>query len=167
MLLGSTVKLTENRLVNHRLIAFPANDDRMSVLYYLKLTQYRIHAEAYRYYENLQKNTEQTGDIFGPIPTEIKGNVLCSSQPEEVVIGYIEACIPVKQEQFMESIRDAYEPPLKFCAMMTSLQEGGFLVYYKPYPPDPNPTIYAPASCVDCRQRGSKNKPAFWPNNHL
>jgi hypothetical protein len=39
----------------------------------------------------MKKNTESIGSIFDPLPSDLKGNIQCTSNPEEGVVGYLTA----------------------------------------------------------------------------
>ena len=71
LILGSTERLIENTIREKTIWLFSRRDERFSVLYRVNVTQNTIHKEGYDYFYNLQKNIEQTGSIFGTIPSEI------------------------------------------------------------------------------------------------
>ncbi|HEY4196083.1 MAG TPA: DUF4249 family protein, partial [Mucilaginibacter sp.] len=52
---------------------------------------YALTADAFNFYTNLKKNTEQLGSIFDAQPSEISGNIHAVNNPTEPVIGYISA----------------------------------------------------------------------------
>ena len=90
MLLESTNKLTVNLIYKRKLIEIPRDHDKLTMLYYIDVKQNRIRKEAYDYFVNLQRNIEQAGSIFSPIPSERRGNISCVSDPKEWVIGYVD-----------------------------------------------------------------------------
>lgn len=166
ILLGSTEKYTENKIREKRLIESPASDSRFSVLYHVTVFQNQIRREAYTYYENLQKNVEQTEGLFSPMPIEMKGNIKCINNPDKHVIGYIEVSTTTCSKRFFPKSDNLYEPELKrFC--YTSILDT--------LPPSPEYILIsyeggilsALRVCVDCRYRsgGTKNRPNFWPDN--
>jgi hypothetical protein len=163
-LLGSTERLSENVIAKKRLIEISPDADKISELYRISVTQYQIRQEAWQYYANLQKNVGSTGGIFAPVPSEMKGNVRCVSNPETEVIGYVEVSIAVTRTQFMPDLSlYAYEPPRTWCYTLTSSDPlSGYGIAVQGPPP-----LYAPMSCLDCRLRGTKNKPEGWPTDHF
>lgn len=173
MLIGSSEKLSENLIYQNRLKEIPCSDDRLSILYYAMVKQIQIRKEAYDYYYNIQKNVEQTGSIFTPVPSEMKGNIHCITNPDLPVIGYIDVSTTIAKDTFFPSNTDIYEAPRTYCGLrVTSDPDYAYPVYgyYEYYPLDEPPRLtFAPHECVDCRlkSKASKNKPDFWPNDHL
>lgn len=169
MLLATTDKLTENLIYEKELIEIPRDHDKLKILYYIEVQQNRIRKEAYEYFKNIQRNIEQTGSIFSPIPTEVRGNIACVSDPEEWVLGYVDVTNTTIMKRFMPELRDFYENSYD-CAkkILTGMAPDGYTYYiYSGAPTVPN--IYAPFRCVDCTYdgRGTKNKPSWWPTDHL
>ena len=129
----------------------------------------RLRKEAYEYFKNIQRNIEQTGSIFSPIPTEVRGNIVCVSDPKEWVLGYVDVTSTTIMKRFMPELRDFYETSYD-CAknILTGMALDGYTYYiYSGAPTVPN--RYAPFRCVDCTYdgRGTKNKPSWWPTDHL
>jgi len=169
MLLATTDKLTENLIYEKELIEIPRDHDKLKILYYIEVQQNRIRKEAYEYFKNIQRNIEQTGSIFSPIPTEVRGNIVCVSDPKEWVLGYVDVTSTTIMKRFMPELRDFYETSYD-CAknILTGMAPDGYTYYiYSGAPTVPN--RYAPFRCVDCTYdgRGTKNKPSWWPTDHL
>ncbi|MDH6305133.1 hypothetical protein M2459_002230 [Parabacteroides sp. PF5-5] len=167
LILATTEKLSDNIVYQKRLVEIPSDNEKLSVLYYIKVKQNILRKEAYDYFSNLQKNVEQTGSIFSPVPSEMKGNIECINNPELPVIGYIEVSTTVQKDLFVPENYGLYESPYRSCSnLVTDDPEFAPPVYaYYEYMP-PSHVTYAPRRCVDCTTRGTKNKPDFWPNNH-
>jgi hypothetical protein len=51
--------------------------------------QYGLSKDAYDFWQNLQKNTQQLGSIFDAQPSQINGNIHSTSNADEPVIGYV------------------------------------------------------------------------------
>lgn len=167
-ILDSSEKLAENIVSQKKLTEIEPSDEKISLLYYISVKQYQIRKEAYTYYSNLQKNVEQTGSIFSPMPAEIRGNITCESEPGRLVVGYIEVSVCCIKEQFLPELTEkAYEPEPKQCVLFITEDHTmpGYAVYF--YDPMIPPTLYAPIKCVNCTTRGTKNKPDFWPTESM
>jgi len=164
--LGSSDKLTENIISNKRIIEIPCSHDKLSILYHVAVKQIQIRKEAYDYFSNLQKNVEQTGSIFAPVPSEMKGNISSVTNPELPVIGFIEVSTITSKELFVPENGELYEPKLSNCFQTITTDPYLGLPIYIYAPPE---ISYAEGRCVDCRTRekASKKKPDFWPTNHL
>ena len=51
----------------------------------------------------MKKNTEQTGSLFDPQPSQLSGNIHCLTDPNELVIGYVEITQEQTQRIFISS----------------------------------------------------------------
>lgn len=169
LLLGSTNTATENRIIEHKLFEQPATDLRFSQVYYLEVQQNMIRKDAYDYFNNIQQNIESIGSIFGPIPSEMKGNIVCVNKPDEPVIGFIDVSTTTRATRFFLR-SDIYEfpYPLEYCMTENQPPNVQYNEDFLPYEYNNDKGIaYALAICVDCRRAGgTKNKPIFWPNDH-
>lgn len=57
--------------------------------YSILVKQFALTGDAYHYWINIKKNTQDIGKIFDPQPTEIRGNIHSVTDPLEPVLGYI------------------------------------------------------------------------------
>jgi hypothetical protein len=94
ILIGSSEKLSSD-VIYLPLYTIPPASEQLSVLYSVNVKQSAISQENYHFLEKMKKNTEQLGSIFDAQPTELKGNIHCTTDANEIVIGYID----VSQEQ--------------------------------------------------------------------
>lgn len=169
-ILGSSDKLSENVITEKKLVVTIPSDERFSVLYYIKVYQNMLSKEAYDYFTNLQKNIESTGSIFSPIPSEMRGNIFCITNPDIPVIGYVDVSVVKTKEVFIYPNDGLYEPKVDYgCFSVTAdnerYDESSMSMYYYEAL-DPAGNLYAYPRCFDCTTRGTKNKPDFWPNDH-
>lgn len=160
-ILGSSEKISENIISNQKLVELDTSHERFSIMYNIRVAQNQIRKEAYNYYSNLQKNVEQSGSIFTPIPAELHGNITNLSKPDDFVIGYVDVSKTTFSELFIPEDEGIYDSPISTC-YSTFKHEDGFGIHEIL-----DRISYAPLSCVDCRTRGSKNKPENWPTDHL
>ncbi|MDH6356767.1 DUF4249 domain-containing protein [Parabacteroides sp. PF5-9] len=165
LILGTTDKISENIISRQKLTEIQPTDDRLSILYYISVKQSSLRKEAYAFFQNLQKNVELTGGLFSAIPSEMKGNISCTTNPNIYVVGYIEVSTTTEKELYIDKSKKYYE--LTYGS--TCLDDD-----YRRYTPLPGYSIYEYYSsvylrtkCVDCRTRynASKNKPDFWPTS--
>lgn len=168
-ILESSDKLSENTITGKILVETPVYDTRFSYLYYIKVKQNMLSKEAYDYFTNLQKNIETTGSIFSPIPSEMKGNMYCVTNPDIPVIGYIEVSNTTEKDIYIPMSDGLYESTFDGCQSLTSdnpLFEPRIHFLYYRNPLDPRERYYAEQRCWDCTRYATKNKPDFWPNDH-
>lgn len=165
LILESTEKLTENKILLKKLFEMEPSDEKLSYLYYIKVSQEMLRKEAFDYFSNLQKNLDATGGIFSQMPSEVRGNIICTTNPEKTVIGYIEVTTTTTLGRFVP-FDEVYERPYNNCSNeITDDPTAGLPVFTS----DGMDWLYAPPRCIDCRAKpkASKNRPDFWPNNHL
>ena len=124
----------------------------------------------------MKKNTEATGSIFDAQPSELVGNVHSTSNPSEIVIGFVDASMVQSKRSFIKNteLKDwNYASPCVISEIKNSEDSitkvhnsllpgtaakyspfGGILSYY-----------FATPECVDCRiLHGTNVKPSYWPN---
>lgn len=82
-------KLTSGGLLNHRNVAQVPLFTRVPAL--LEIRQVALTAEAYRFYQLLQQQTQNTGGIADTPPTAIVGNMTNPANPRERVVGLFTA----------------------------------------------------------------------------
>src|SRR6186997_819015 len=91
ILLASSAKLEKDIIHLKPLLFIPTEDERIGVRYSIQVRQYALDKDGYEFLEQMKKNTESLGTIFDPQPSVIKGNIHSLSDPDEMVIGYINA----------------------------------------------------------------------------
>jgi hypothetical protein len=130
--------------------------------------------EAYEFWNILRKNTELTGSIFDPQPSQLPGNIVCVNAPGEKVIGYVCAGIQQLKRMFIRrgelTIGWPKEDESLLCveyvtdttSMKDTLRSNMNLL--PAYFISPGLLIaVADKRCVDCRLKGGTNvKPFFW-----
>ena len=89
IVLGSSAKLSRDVILNNPIISIASTSEKLGDEYSINVKQYALTTDAYNFFVNLKKNTEQLGSIFDAQPSEIGGNIHSVSNPLEPVIGYI------------------------------------------------------------------------------
>jgi hypothetical protein len=185
LILATTQNLTTDT-INHQLICeVPSGSEKMSVGYSILIYQYALTKDAYEYWMNLKTNTELTGSLFDPMPSQVSGNLHSVSNPNESVLGFIGASTVSSKRIFIFN-RDlatwSYRPyyidclqpnstranvsvndPARISKLYDYLLKPGHLYTLIDFP---NSAVYIMAQnyCADCRYHGGTNqKPAFWP----
>lgn len=174
--LATTEDMSEDRLVDYPFKFFKPNDQKMSIMYRIDLTVYPVSEGSYKYYENLKSISSFTGDLFSPIPSAMKGNLSCTTDPDEIVYGYIAVVFPKKailyvsdeDADFYKMGKNPYEFQEEVVDSFDYLKR--YLQGWRPYYHDfLKGQIWGyPAECLDCTKLGgTKNKPADWPTSHI
>lgn len=170
LILGSSAKLSKDS-IHKPLIYIPPASWKLSVLYTVNVKQYALSKEEYEFLEKMKKNSEETGNIFGRQPSELKGNIHCLSNPAEPVIGYIGIANRQEKRIWISRLQvpdwryfmDCYT----YNVPIDSADEYSNLMPVTPieYDQQGNISVYLGVSpvCVDCTIRGTNVKPTFWP----
>jgi hypothetical protein len=176
--LSNTMRLSQDVVAKFPLHAVAANAGRLSRRYSILVRQHAQTAEEYAYWEQLQKNTESLGTLFDPLPSQLTGNVHCLSDAAEPVLGYVGAASSTEQRIF---ISQNELPPTRFltgyesCGTLDTVLLANVPTYFGSQVQLPVYPIYLPrsstllgyaagtAECIDCRRRGTNQKPSFWP----
>lgn len=105
--LVATADLKDNCIVGHKFLTFSRSSVRLQTRYRMSIYLSCISADAYRYLDNLRTNSNFKGDLFTPVPSDVRGNIFCVEEPERNVIGYIDVCQVQKAVFYLGS--DAYK----------------------------------------------------------
>jgi hypothetical protein len=91
----------------------------------VRINQYRLNPDAYTYYKGIEKQSAGEGKMFDPLTSQLYGNIICKTTPDQMVLGFFEASSvsthswtvtpygkgnPVK----IESVPDIYPPSYGF-----------------------------------------------------
>lgn len=183
IILSSTEKLSSDVVYQGPLTSIALSAEKMESKYSILVRQYALTQEAFNFYQNIKKNTEQLGSIFDAQPTEITGNIHNTANPAEPVVGYISATniqtkrIFIKHEDLPGNVLPIYpydcvEQDALFSDKSGNNDVQGILINppvdYIPTSPITTPGgaiigyKYSSIECVDCTIRGTKQTPAFW-----
>jgi len=173
ILLGSTITLSDNKILLP-LNYITVGSVKLGKLYSIKTRQYSLSEGKYNYLQKIKKNTEGTGSVFDAQPSELVGNIHCTTNASEPVIGYIDISTiqenrifidnsqlsnwnyisPCNQEEVLnntDAISMKYGQ-LTPTNIAKSTPFGTAISYY-----------FAMPNCVDCTFFGTNIKPPFWP----
>jgi hypothetical protein len=177
LLLATTDKFENATIKDYRIHTLKPGNSRYSYLYSINVSQYSVNKEASVYFNNLQRNIDESGSLFAPQPSEMTGNIRCLSDPAETIIGYIVASKKTTSRLFIpmaELQLDHLEDRSISCNHITTEFINPNRAYYNGYGyigvNEYGQSQYAPLRCVDCTKREfgnpQKNKPGYWPNDH-
>jgi hypothetical protein len=167
---ASTEGLTQNAM-HYKFGSFGHLAERFQVKYSIIVHQRSPSEDEYRFLQLIRKNSTATGSIFGPMPAEVKGNIISTTSDEIPVIGYVGAYTTSSKRIFIYP-SDIEMPPAGKCelSVVGFDQIGEFFGNQGLIPVDSigidqdGKNIYrgAPAYCMDCRFRGDPARPDFW-----
>ena len=175
--LGSSTTLAQDVIYRNPVNFTTAATGKLAFRYSLLMKQYALTREAFEYWQILKKNTESTGSIFDPQPSQLQGNIYCLSNPEEPVIGFVSASTVEEKRAFLQSRDLPYSyrnPDEDYCQLDTIPNNSNSIINtfdnsaFLPVLSITGPLgivgyTYSHRNCVDCREKGGTNqKPDFW-----
>ena len=145
-----------------------------------------LYQDAFEFMEKMKKNSEQLGGVFDAQPTELQGNIHQTSNPNEIVIGFVSICPSQEKRTFLTADEVGGWNYSSGCYLITEdnnrdlIKQNNFaqdgvtpiilpVEYRDRNPSDPPPNGYiinfvaADARCVDCTLNGTTVRPSFWP----
>nr|WP_262904966.1 DUF4249 domain-containing protein [Hymenobacter pini] len=190
ILLATTAKLGRSQISEAPILLLPRTSDKLYKRYSILVKQYAMTKEEYNYWVGLQKNTQNIGTLFDPLPSQIAGNMHSVHNPEEVVLGFISCQSVTEKRIFADRAKLPYDWPYvsgyELCMADTLPKKNDYRMtsnrelfqlfenvnYIIPIERlkvakiNGRDTIYyysfSTADCVDCRTRGVLKKPIFW-----
>jgi Domain of unknown function (DUF4249) len=114
--------------------------------YYTEVEQLSMTREAYDFWKGAEGLTKANGGIFDQAPANLRGNITCTTSPDEAVFGYFGA----SSSSLLPVIIDR-----------SSIQATPALPVYPPFDP-----AIPPPPCAACKESSSRTavKPRFWYN---
>jgi hypothetical protein len=128
--------------------------------------------QAFEYWNNLKKVTENVGSLFDPQPVTFSGNIHSTSDDKEIVLGFVSAADKKEKRIFITTeevgfikVYTGYEG----CDLDTvpsksklTIEAGDEPVTETSGPGGGSLLLVGAYSCIDCRARGTIQKPGFW-----
>lgn len=182
IVIGSSAKLSQDVIYQQPVTTIAPTSEKIEMRYSIFLKQYALTKEAYQFWENMKKNTEQLGSIFDAQPSQLTGNIHNVKDPSEPVIGYISitnvqskrvfidnADIPLYQTTVYPYNCGPPDSALFFNPKTKSNDVLNIIINGTGIPiteiSQKNSTIgytYSSIECTDCRIRGRVQAPSFW-----
>jgi len=144
-------------------LRFVSNETkRLKVKYSLLVKQYSLSDTAYQYWDQLKKQSQETGGLYEIQPAQIRGNIYNVKDNEEIVLGFFNVSALTEKRIFVSERFDFF-PLIVECEPQDLL--GGIPTNRLP--------VYlimtdhgiktAQNHCFDCRVSGGTiEKPDFW-----
>ena len=185
IILASTAKLTQDVIYQNPLLQIDSTSEKLETKYSILVREYALTSEAYNFWQNLKKNTEQLGSIFDAFPSEVPGNIHCVTNPSEPVIGYISVGTVQQKRIFISET----QLPQTWIPIYPYKCELDSLLYCHGGTPCQNDValfliplgtkefaisaisnklgnaigyLGTDSQCADCTIRGTTKRPAFW-----
>ncbi len=173
IILANNAAISEKLIYKAPIKFIPKGEDKFNYKYSILVKQYAYPQYAYDYWSQLKQMTELGGSIFDAQPTELNGNLKCTTHPEEKVIGCVTAQTVTEKRIFIRSGDVDRRFFVGFipgdCVYDTIKTPNDYSLYfgnnnYVPLYYEPGAGMLASIRrCADCRARGGTNvKPDFW-----
>jgi len=174
ILVDNTSRLSSDVVNKYEITNIPNGSEKITHLYSNLVKQYAITLDAFNFWQNLKRNTEQLGTLFDLQPFTELGNIHCLSNPSVKCIGYI-SFSTVQEQRIFISINQVYpwnySPYYEECGLDT-IKPSDLTLYFPVGGPyfyslvgtDNGAIIFSTNLCVDCTYHGGTTvKPPFWP----
>lgn len=178
VLVNSTTQLAEDKVNKYLIQSVPLTSEKFGIGYSILVQQQAITKEAFEYWNEIQKNNENAGTIFGPQPSQSISNIHSLSDNKEPVIGFFGGSTIQTKRLFISPLQLPYNSSAVAITVYGDCEEtflpvadlsafsGGELLTTAVYSPlDDRLLGYkkSTAFCVDCRLHGGvTTKPLFW-----
>jgi len=172
--IASTTKLSKDEVYKNQLVFIPVSTKKIGVLYSILVKQHTLTTEGFDYWQTLARNTENLGSLFDAQPSTLTGNIRCTSNPDDPVLGFITASTVQEKRIFIDK-RDLgfWNYPYDAFSVCDTVHISSadrahdYYVNFQYVPVNYYEAFNffaAPVSCIDCRtEGGTLNKPPFWP----
>src|SRR5690554_3977156 len=172
ILVATSKDLAVDAIHRFPVLLIPNLSEKLSHRYSVLVRQIPVTESAYRYWEQVRESSENLGDLFAPLPSEIQSNFVCVTNPNRSVIGWAEVAKVAEKRIYIDRNDTAEYWPYQdeFYSSCMIVEESirqalidirnnpGFLLVNEIMnnPASPNPTDYSYSSrkCVDCRVKG-------------
>ncbi|GAB3878124.1 hypothetical protein GCM10028824_39440 [Hymenobacter segetis] len=169
----NTTRLTQNAVRDYVVRTLPTTNSRLRHAYSILITQSAQSEAEYRYWDLMNKNTENIGTLFDPQPVQLTGNVHCLNDDAALAMGFVGVRSVEQQRLFIRrselpfdwKVSSGYDNCVPDTVILRkeiiqSVFGGGQnvpLAYIR------GGVLGIDRDCVDCRLHGTTVKPSFWP----
>src|SRR5579863_42663 len=172
----STTQLSSSVVNKFEIANVPQTSEKISETYSNLVSQYAIPVDAYNFWSNLKRNTEQLGSLFDLQPFTELGNITCVNNPSFNCIGFISFTTLQTERIFISKnnvLNWNYFPYYGLDCAIDTIPPQDIDKYFQP-PGGPysnsligtamGPYLLSSILCVDCTYHGGSSiKPPYWP----
>ena len=175
LILHSTARQASDVTTEYPLVFIPMSNERLAFKYSILAKQRALSAATFQYLQLMKKNTGPLGSFSDPQPSELYGNIHCTTT-DELVVGFVGVSTTSQARIFIYRSNLPYWNYSLFCEQLFTENHPDTLAKYltsgvelptTPAQFGPNGEIVkifrARDICVDCRRLGGHNvKPEYW-----
>jgi hypothetical protein len=165
----STQNLTSGQIRNYPLHFVSNQSDRLSVKYSTLVKQFSLSREAFKFWNILDQQSKQSGELYETQPAQIHGNIHPQDEGGEPVLGLFYATSVREKRIFVRPVMVTLKPDCEPYGLSrpelnelldtyTTNQYPVYLIFI-----DMGVYDFADQECFDCRLRGgSVEPPDYW-----
>ena len=169
----NTTQLGENRIIKYPLNFVSNTSDRLAFKYSMYVTQYSMSQDEFTYWEKLKNVSENVGGLYDMIPASISGNMICTDDKSQAVLGYFSVSGESSKRVFVKDHFSGLAKPYNDCIGDTlpgypvpGLGISAWILLDHSFPNfPPYILITYQHRCYDCTDRGTNIKPDFWDDD--
>jgi hypothetical protein len=185
IVLFSSEKLAKDVVFQNPLTQIPMTSEKVERRYSILVRQYALTQDAFNFYHNIEKNSEQLGSIFDAQPSAFNGNIHCTTNPKEPVLGYVTVSYVQTKRVYINNTEvdpgrnvqpsypyDCALDTAYYSAPKTMINQVQNNLINRPMDFIPVTPLYAgpkiigftysTPECIDCTLRGTTFPPGFW-----
>ena len=170
--IADTEKLSKNVIFKKELNTIYKPSRKFSSMYAITVTQTAMDKEAYQYWSAVKAGISGTGGLFAPMPNEVRGNIVSTTTPDEIVLGYIGVSTATQARKFISAhevmmFSITCEEAVYSNKDWPDVAGAGMLpIRYQETPEgdeNKNAAYWTTSQCADCRRTSNSVRPDFWP----
>ena len=172
VIIGASEKLSEDVINDQPVTTVPIGSDKISVRYSILVKQFGLTSKAFNFWQEIKQNGTSVGGLFDPLPSQLIGNIRCTSNPAEPVIGYFSmATVQNKRIYILNNQVINWKGKNYDALCVPRITTADSAIYFL-WDPNLAPAYYVTGGglaisnvfCVDCTLQGGINrKPGYWP----
>lgn len=164
------VSIIDGSIKSYPFHSFARTDNRNHRKYSINVFVRYISEDEYRFRKHLDQQKEGGNDLFNPNPGEMVGNVACTDDPRQRVLGYVSVSQAASKRVYLDNqyyiakeLNDAYliiVPPEEY----SDYYNNGYRPIKQIVDFEGNIGIgWGPLRCIDCTyDGGTLERPDFW-----
>lgn len=180
VMIKNTRNMEADKIVAEPIRFIPAYSHLLCYKYTILVQQFSLSEESYQYWQNVKNTSEAQGSLSDVQPGSVPGNITSINNPDEIVLGYFEAC-SVDEKRIKFTPIDFYDeglirPPefraycfdirpievfqLDLDAVWPLYEHNMYIWEVAGF--EPFTAFLRPKVCCDCRDQGPTERPSYF-----
>jgi len=99
--LAEMIGTGSDKIVNRTLLKHRRGDEQLQKRYAVDIIARVLSKEAYTYRQGVLQSSSVVGDLFSPTPSRMAGNIRCESDPNQMVLGFVDVAQVVRGRRIL------------------------------------------------------------------